>query len=150
MTIERGTTKTTVSFSVPGPPVGKGRPRFARRGNHIATYTPEKTASYENLVKVKAQEAMSGEPPFETSAVLYASLFVVPPASWSKKKREKALMWDIDPTSKPDIDNVLKCLCDSMNGIVFRDDKQVCEVHICKRYDNAARADVKVVFSHVV
>lgn len=40
---------TYIEFTVDGEPVGKGRPRFTRSGH---TYTPEKTADYEQLVKL--------------------------------------------------------------------------------------------------
>ena len=50
---------SAVTFTVPGTPVGKGRPKFARRGNFTVAYTPEKTASYENLVKIAAGQAMN-------------------------------------------------------------------------------------------
>ena len=36
-----------VEFTVPGIPVGKGRPRFMKNGH---TYTPQKTREYENKV----------------------------------------------------------------------------------------------------
>ncbi len=36
---------------VDGEPVGKGRPKFSRQGNYVKTYTPEKTADYENLIR---------------------------------------------------------------------------------------------------
>ena len=39
-------------FIIYGQPKAKGRPRFARRGNYVATYTPKETLNYENLVKV--------------------------------------------------------------------------------------------------
>ena len=39
-------------FEVMGTPVAKGRPKFARRGNFVSTYTPEKTVNYENLVQL--------------------------------------------------------------------------------------------------
>ncbi|KAG0188270.1 hypothetical protein DFQ28_005162 [Apophysomyces sp. BC1034] len=137
---------TVVAFSIPGTPVGKGRPKFARRGNHVTTYTPEKTASYENLVKVKALEAMQGQQqPIDGPVCLELTLLVTPPASWSKKKTADALCGFVFPTSKPDIDNVLKGICDAMNEVVFRDDKQVCDVHIVKRYAEIAEARVKLI-----
>ena len=36
-----------VTFTVPGIPVGKGRPRFMKNGH---TYTPQKTRDYEDKV----------------------------------------------------------------------------------------------------
>lgn len=46
-----------VVFTIPGEPCGKGRPRFVRQTGR--TYTPEKTARYENLVSLEYQ-AQSG------------------------------------------------------------------------------------------
>lgn len=134
-----------IQFVVPGTPVGKGRPKFARRGNFVSTYTPEKTASYENLVKVTAQAAMRGIPPFEGAVAVGIHLFVTPPASWSQKKQREALSGGIYPTSKPDLDNCLKGIMDACNEIVFKDDKQVVDVVVSKRYCTSARAVVQVI-----
>lgn len=135
---------TIVTFVIPGVPVGKGRPKFARRGNFVSTYTPEKTASYENLVKVKAEEAMQGRSLFEGAVEVSIRLIVTPPASWSQKKQREALEGRIYPTSKPDIDNVLKGIMDACNEIVFKDDKQAVDVRVVKRYGQVARAAVEV------
>lgn len=135
----------TVAFVIPGTPVGKGRPKFARRGNFVSTYTPEKTASYENLVKVKAEEAMHGRPVIAGAVCVGIHLFVTPPASWSQKKQREAVSGrGIFPTSKPDVDNVIKGIFDAMNEIVWKDDKQVVDVVVSKRYCTTARAVVEV------
>ena len=39
-----------IKFTIPGPPQGKGRPRFTKSGH---TYTPAKTAEYEKLVQAE-------------------------------------------------------------------------------------------------
>lgn len=124
----------SVSFIVPGDAVGKGRPKFARRGQYVTAYTDKKTVSYESLVAWCARQATKGAPPMSGAVVMRVYIFAVPPASWSKKKRAEALSGVLRPTSKPDADNVLKGLCDAMNGIVFLDDKQVVDVHISKHY----------------
>ena len=133
-----------IAFVIPGTPVGKGRPKFARRGSYVTTYTPEKTAIYENLVKVKAQEAMNGRPAIEGAVSVVVALYVTPPASWSQKKQRAALAGELYPTSKPDVDNVIKGIFDACNEIVWRDDKQACDVRVIKRYDHTARAAVEV------
>ena len=133
-----------IAFVIPGVPVGKGRPKFARRGNFVTTYTPEKTASYENLVKVKAEEAMNGRAVIEGAVSVEIALYVTPPASWSQKKQRAALAGEIFPTSKPDVDNVVKGIFDACNDIVWRDDKQACDVIVRKRYASTARASVEV------
>lgn len=134
----------SVSFIIPGVPVGKGRPKFARRGAFVSTYTPEKTATYENLVRVQAGSAMAGRSPIEGAVAVRIELYVVPPASWSKKKQGSALAQVLYPTSKPDVDNVVKGIFDAMNDIVWKDDKQACELHVVKRYCTSARAIVRV------
>lgn len=134
----------SVAFVIPGTPVGKGRPKFARRGSFTVAYTPEKTASYENLVKVKAEEAMQGRRIFEGAVSVEIALYITPPASWSQKKQREALAGTIFPTSKPDVDNVLKGIMDACNEIVFKDDKQAVDVSVVKRYAEQARALVRV------
>lgn len=133
-----------ITFTIPGEPVGKGRARAARRGPKIIHYTPEKTASYENLVKLVASQAMMGRPPVKLPVSCDISLTVTPPASWSKKKRAEAILSLIHPTSKPDIDNVVKCIFDAMNAIVFDDDKQVVSLTVTKTYSETAQATVSV------
>ncbi|MNN32943.1 Endodeoxyribonuclease RusA [compost metagenome] len=100
----------------------------------MRTYTPEKTASYENLVKLAAQDAMSGRPPFEGPVELTLDIRLQIPASWSKKRQQLAEAGQVAATKKPDADNVLKAVKDGMNGIVWIDDAQAVEYRISKRY----------------
>ena len=41
-----------IEFEIIGEPKGKGRPRFARIGNGVRSYTPKETHNYESFVKV--------------------------------------------------------------------------------------------------
>lgn len=123
-----------VSFTVPGQPQGKQRPRIGRVRGHARMFTPDETVNYENLVKVKAEQAMAGRPPIQGPCQVVLGVFLQVPASWSKKKRESALAGDICPTTKPDIDNVIKALFDGMNEVVWRDDAQVVDLKTTKRY----------------
>lgn len=133
-----------IQFIVPGQPVAKARPKFARQGNFVTTYTPAKTQSYENLVKLAASQAMAGIEPSAEPLALEVHLHMQVPASWSNKKRLLAIQGHILPTKKPDADNVLKGLKDGCNGIVWRDDAQVVEVLLRKRYAETPSAVVHV------
>ena len=124
----------TISFTVPGQPVGKGRPRAFRMGKGVRMFTPEKTVSYENLVATAAQGAMRGQPPVEGAVAVNLDIRLMVPMSWSAKKRAQALEGQIHPTKKPDADNVTKAIFDAMNGIVWGDDVQVVRLSLCKRY----------------
>ena len=129
---------------VPGVAVGKGRPKFARRGAFTVAYTPEKTASYENLVKIAASQSMNGRALIDGAVSVQLAIYVTPPASWSQKKQRAALAGEVFPTSKPDVDNVVKGIFDACNDVVWKDDKQVVDVAISKRYSIKAQAVVQV------
>lgn len=133
-----------ITFTIPGQPVAKGRPRFARRGAFVTTYTPEKTRSYENLVKMAAATAMEGRQPSAAPLALEVWLQLQIPVSWSLKRRAAAAAGIIRPTKKPDADNVLKGIKDGCNGIVWRDDAQVVMITIAKRYSEAPMAAVTI------
>jgi len=133
-----------ISFTVPGNPVAKGRARAFKRGNHIGHYTPATTANYENLVKLLASQEMAGKKLFDGPVSLYVNLTFTVPESWSRKRKEMALMGEIYPTVKPDLDNCLKILGDALNGVVWVDDKQVVDVRVRKYYSSKPCAVVSV------
>ena len=131
-------------FTVYGEPVGKGRPRFARRGNFVSTYTPQKTKSYEDEIRMMAKAAMGSNELLDTPVTVAIYIRVGIPASFSKQKRKDALAGIIKPTKKPDLDNVAKCFLDSMNEIVYLDDKQVVNLHVTKVYAETPAVEVMV------
>jgi Holliday junction resolvase RusA-like endonuclease len=133
-----------VVFAIPGQPVAKGRPKFARQGSFVRTYTPEKTATYENLVKLFATQAMSGRPPIEGPVELWLDINLQIPTCWSKKRQRDAAAGLVAATKKPDADNVLKAVKDGMNGIVWLDDAQAVEYRISKRYSTSPCVQVSV------
>ena len=133
-----------VMYTVYGEPVGKGRPRFARRGNFVSTYTPQKTKTYEDEIRMMAKAAMGSSEPLDTPVTVAIYIRVGIPASFSKQKRKDALAGIIKPTKKPDLDNVAKCFLDSMNEIVYLDDKQVVNLHVTKVYAETPAVEVMV------
>jgi Holliday junction resolvase RusA-like endonuclease len=133
-----------VTFEVPGDPHGKGRPKFARRGNFVQTYTDKKTTSYEDLVRFHANIAMVDLAPLESAVAVYIYIKLAVPKSYSKKRSEACLSGLERPTKKPDWDNVAKSICDAMNGIVYIDDTQIVDAHVTKVYAANAGVDVGV------
>lgn len=134
-----------VSFVVPGEAVGKGRPRVSTIGGHARMFTPKKTANYESLIAMAAQAAMQGRDLIVGPVLVEMKIFVSVAASWSKKKTAEALQGLVMPTKKPDADNVLKAICDGINGIVFKDDVQVVNVSMSKRFGETPGVLVRVV-----
>lgn len=135
-------TRAAIHFVVPGNPVGKGRPRVATRGRFAQLYTPEKTASYESLVKMAGHRAMEGRAMVLDAVHVDLDICVPIPASWSQRKRDQALAGNVRPTTKPDIDNVEKAIFDGLNGITWKDDVQVVSVNKRKRYSATPGVEV--------
>lgn len=128
-------------LTVPGEPATKQRPRFRKETGH--TYTPERTISAESHVKASAYSQM-GQPLLEGPLIVELTFFESVPKSWSAKRRAGALSGRDYPTSRIDIDNMCKLVLDALNGVLWRDDKQVVDLHAKRRFSDAPRTELEV------
>jgi Holliday junction resolvase RusA-like endonuclease len=133
-----------VTFMVEGTPVPKGRPRFARRGKFVSTYSPKTTVDYESKVSESAKLAMGASEPLETPLAAYIYITLPVPASYSKKRTQACLSGQERPTKKSDIDNYCKAIFDGMNGIVFVDDSLIVSLHATKVYGTIGMVKVMI------
>ena len=132
----RGILMADYNFIIPGQPVAKGRPRAAIHGHRIIAYTPGKTRQYERDAQIIIKAAMAGRPPLEGPVSVAID-------AWFKRPKRK--LKSPHHTSKPDADNVCKILFDSMNGIAFIDDSQVCQLVFNKMYGDNPRVHITMV-----
>lgn len=133
-----------ITFTIPGKPVAKGRPRVSTFGGRVRSFTPAKTVAYEGLVAFAGQDAMCGRSLLEGAVSLRVEAIFEIPASWPKRKRADAAAGTVRPTGKPDADNILKAIGDGLNGVVWRDDSQIVEATITKRYGDTPHVSVSV------
>jgi Holliday junction resolvase RusA-like endonuclease len=125
-----------VHFTVPGEPQGKGRARVYN-GHGV---TPEKTVMYENLIVMCYMDARNKagvQPlplPRDVPVVLKLEAVYSIPKSTTKGKRAQMESGDLLPVKKPDLDNIVKCFCDALNGHAYADDAQICCLQATKRY----------------
>ena len=134
-----------INFTVSGCPVGKQRPKFSTVNGHAMAYTPAKTANYETLVQLSYQQQCGGKT-YEKDVPLAIDImahFPIP-KSVSKKKADMMRSGKIRPTKKPDTDNVLKAICDALNGIAYYDDAQIVEVTMWKFYSDEPKAEITI------
>lgn len=129
-------------FEVPGPVRGKGRPRFVRATGHV--YTPAETENYEAWIKANAKAAMKPGDMLVGPVGIYLDVAFEIPSSWSKKKRARAMIGELSPVKKPDIDNIVKIVTDALNGMAYFDDKQICNCTVVKHYAPEPRLLVEV------
>lgn len=131
-----------VKFTILGPPIGKGRPRFTREGR---TYTTEKTASYENLVKLEYEQQCRGYRfPDDAQLDIRITAYFGIPKSVSKKKRAEMLAHKIRPKKVPDWDNIGKIVADSLNKIAYHDDSQVVDGQVRKFFGETPKVVVVI------
>ena len=123
-----------IAFVIPGEAVPFAR---ARGGNGIARFTPKKQRDFMATVKQIAADAMDGAPPLDGPVQLIARFDYLRPASHTK--RQAACPWKM---SKPDADNLVKIIKDALSKLAWRDDAQVCDLHVQKRYAPVARVTI--------
>ena len=127
-------------FNIPGKIQAKQRPRF----NGRYAYTPEKTVNFENWVKACYLEKYRSnnllDVPLEVHIIAYYEI----PKSISKKKKQEMLEDKIRPTIKPDTDNIAKSILDSLNGIAYKDDKQIVSLKVDKYYAEIPSVSVEI------
>lgn len=135
-----------VSFTIPGPPQGKARPRVVRAKSGISlTYTPDKTVRYEELVRIRYKSAAQGfRFPDDAQIGIQITAWYPVPKGKSKKIKAVMLAGQLLPTKKPDCDNIVKIVCDALNDFAYKDDQQITLAQIRKRYAEMPRTDVRL------
>ncbi len=131
----------SVTFTIPGQPKGKMRPKVTVQGGYAHAYTPKETTNYESYVKVMYQ--ICKDKAFLEGAISADIVAYFPiPKSTSKKSRALMLAGEIKYTKKVDCDNLAKIVLDSLNGIAYKDDAQIFELSVKKLYADEPRVVV--------
>ena len=129
-------------FEVPGKVIGKGRPRLNSYTGVV--YTPTRTKDYESLVEqyflLKYPRFKILEGRIKVNIIAYFSI----PKTTKKTEINEMLDNNIGPTKKPDIDNIVKVVLDSMNKFAFRDDNQITKLEVEKKYALEDKVYIKI------
>lgn len=125
---------TPITFTVPGLPIAQPRQRtrvMSFGGKAIAqNYTPTKAPvnAFKASVQLAAQQAHPGpllEGPLEVSLLFRLER----KKCHTKKRGDNPRLF---ATKKPDLDNLMKSVCDALNNVVWKDDSQVAVVRLEK------------------
>lgn len=114
-----------------GKPRAKARPRFSRR----KTYDPQAEDAQTDRWRLKAQ--MHG-PPLEGPLSVSAVFVFKRPKSWPKKRK------DTFHSSRPDLDNLVKWICDAGNCAIWHDDAQIVCTTAIKIYGEEEKTIITV------
>jgi len=116
-------------------PVGKARPRSTIRKGRVITYTPQKTAHAENLIRDKVMglgQYFERGTPLAIEAVFF-------------RDRPKSTKKDVTlPVTRPDWDNYGKLLTDALEKFVYANDSQITTAVIKKRFGSPPRIELEI------
>lgn len=127
----------TVKMTIFTEPVAKARARTVVNHGKVHSFTPNKTAVAENVIRCEVVQHYK-EPPFaaKTPLGLVAVFYLAKPPS--KPKRVAY------PVCKPDTDNYIKTLLDAGNGYLWHDDSQIITIQASKQYGNPPRIELEL------
>jgi len=132
-----------MKFEVVGSPVGKKRPKFSTIHGYAQAVKAKEDVIYENLVKVSFQQAKTVDYDlFNKPIKMKITAFFAVLKSFSKKKIEQALQGTIFPVTKPDVNNIAKIICDALNDVAYKDDTQIVELTIVKKYAMEPKVEI--------
>lgn len=122
------------TFIYQGIPKPQGRPRFARMGKFVKAYDPKDSRDAKNnvacqILQQNPQLIEQGKP-----IQLHLTFWLPRPKGHFNSKGELRGAAPKYHTKKPDLDNLIKLLKDSLKGIVWHDDSQVYRTEAEKSY----------------
>lgn len=129
-------------FEIPGTIKGKGRPRV--NSYTCQVYTPTTTKDYEYLAEQYFLLKYPKFKPLEGRINVNITAIFNIPKSTKKSDINEMLDNKISPTKKPDIDNIVKIILDSMNKFAFKDDTQITKLSVEKRYGLEEKVIVEI------
>lgn len=129
-------------FEVPGEITGKARPRLNSYTGQV--YTPTKTKDYELLVKQYFKLKYPKSEVFEGRLFVKIIAFFKVPKNITKKEKNEIAEGRKSPTKKPDIDNIVKIILDSLNRVCFKDDNQITKIEVEKIYSEEEKIYVRI------
>lgn len=126
----------TIRIIITTEPVAKGRPRTTYQNGRVRTYTPQKTIAAQDFMRAKLQRHIKTAFPPHTPVKLTATFYRTK-SKWLPKRETM-------PFRKPDLDNLLKTLLDSLNNILVPDDAQVTSLNIKKRWSTTGQGYITI------
>jgi len=124
-----------IELKIPGKPIAKARPRFARRGKFVTTYNDQETEESKFLWEVKQQ--LDIKKPYECPISVEVGFYFDRPKSQFGTGKNAGVIKGSAPfyhIKRPDLDNLEKFVLDCLNGYVWRDDSQIFNIESQKLY----------------
>ena len=118
-------------YEIPGPPIPWKRPRLSGKRFFDSQAKQKKDIQY--LIQLIAERDLLDAPELKVCIEYHMPI----PKSWSRTKRLTSI--GKPHVSRPDLSNLIKFTEDALNGIVWRDDALIYELHCRKVYSDDPR-----------
>lgn len=133
--------RPNLTFTVPGTPCPKGRPRFYNG----RTITDAKTQQAEQNVLACYLASAADRNPWDGPITVLMKFYFAPSKSWPKWKITEALAGNFQHTKTPDLDNLAKII-DGLNSVAWNDDSQIMNLQLSKAYAEVPRTEITIVY----
>ncbi len=131
-----------ISFTIPGNP--KALKRHRRIKKSTLHYDP--SAKDKDIFLAIAYKHRPDKPIDSPISIDVNCYFQRPKSHYRTGKYSHLLKpnFPIYHISTPDCDNLVKFICDALNGVFWRDDRYIYSVFIQKLYDTVPRTEIKI------
>lgn len=129
---------------IPGNPISKQRPRFARRSKFVATYNNQETEEGLFYLEAKQQVKQCFEGPLKVTC----HFFMPRPKNHYGTGKNAGILKESAPKyplgKRNDVDNLTKFVYDCLNGLAWKDDSQIIISMLCKIYHDSPRTVIVI------
>ena len=134
-----------IAFTIPGNPVGK--PRMTRQDKWIKRPRVMRYRAWCDMAKIAFKSAWKVSNSFmgENDALIINITAYLP----IPKSLKKQIIGGQAHIKRPDRDNILKSVQDALNGVAYKDDRQVYDGRTTKLYSNNPRTEVEIEYLFV-
>lgn len=124
--------------TTPFPIMKNGKPVLSKTGRPVVVTqnANPKTKDWQRQIAVEAQQHRPDKL-INEAIIVTLKFFLMRPGSVSEKKRPL-------PTVTPDIDKLARTALDAMTGVIFTDDKVVCDLQATKEYGDSPGVHVEI------
>ena len=131
-----------IEMCIPGEPISKARPKFARRGKFTQTYSTQETEEGKFIAQALQQlGGKSLDGPLRFAMVCVKSR---PKNHYGTGRNlgKVKVSSPVHPTTTPDTDNYVKFVLDCLNGVAYKDDAQIVEISAVKKFGKNPRTEI--------
>jgi len=130
-----------ILFTIKGDPKALKRHRTFRRGKLTGQYDPSQGDKADFL---SIAHKYAPDKPIDVPIHLRATFIFQRPKNHYRANGQVKSQFGSQHIGRPDVDNLIKFVCDSLNGVFWRDDSLIFWVNAQKKYGDAPLTEIEI------